>query len=84
MNPNQIILLILIFVVLAILFILNIFGKVYVYGGLLNLMKNSSGNYNTGKILMMVSVAIALYFILYFLFVRKQTTRQTRLKEETN
>ena len=68
MNAQQIIFLILIFVVVAILFILNIFAKAYVYGGWLNKMKNSSGNYNAGKILMMVAVAVALYFLLYFLF----------------
>jgi uncharacterized membrane protein len=86
MTAEQIIFLILIFVVLAIIFTLNIFAKAYVYGGWLNRMKNSSGNYNAGKILMMVAAAVALYFLLYFLFIRKPTTRQslTRTKEETN
>ncbi len=86
MNANQIVFLILIFVVVAILFILNIFAKAYVWGNWLNRMKNSSGNYNTGKILMYVAAAILLYFLLTYLFMRKNTVRAslTRSKEETN
>jgi uncharacterized membrane protein len=49
-------------------------------------MKNSSGNYDTGKILMMVAAAVALYFLLSFLFMRKSTVRAslTRSKDENN
>jgi hypothetical protein len=86
MNANQIVFLILIFVVVAILFILNIFAKAYVWGNWLNRMKNSSGNYNTGKILMMLAAAVLLYFLLTYLFMRKNTVRAslTRSKEDTN
>lgn len=84
MEANQIVFLILIFVVVGIVFILNIFAKAYIWGNLLNRMKNSSGNYDAGKILMMVAVAIALYFLLSYLFKPKYTIRSslTRSKEE--
>lgn len=83
LNANQIIFLILLFVILGILFILNIFAKVYLWDNWLNRMKNGSGNYNAGKILMMLAAAIGIYALLYFLFIRKQTTRQSssRTKE---
>ncbi len=86
MDANQIVFLILIFVVVGILFILNIFAKVYVWGNWLNRMKNSSGNYSTYKILMWLFAAVLLYFILYYLFVRKNTVRAslTRSNDETN
>jgi hypothetical protein len=86
MDANQIIALVLILVVVAILFILNIFAKAYVWGNWLNRMKNNSGNYSTYKILMWLSAAVLLYFILYYLFVRKDTVRAslTRSKDETN
>lgn len=75
LQANQIIALILIFVVLGILFTLNIFAKAYVYGGWLNRMKNSSGNYNAGKIIMMALAAVAVYFLVSYLFKSKQTVR---------
>lgn len=86
MDAKQIVALILIFVVVAILFILNIFAKAYVYGRWLDRMKNSSGNYNAGKILMMAFAAVAIYFLIHYLFVRKDTVRAslTRSKDETN
>ena len=86
MDAEQIVFLILIFVVVAILFILNILTKAYVWGNWLNRMKNSSGNYNTGKILMYLAAAVLLYFLLSYLFMRKNTVRAslTRSKEETN
>jgi hypothetical protein len=84
LHVNQIVFLILIFVVVGILFILNIFAKAYVWGNWLNKMKNSSGNYDTGKILMMVAAAVALYFLLTYLFGSKKTVRSslTRSKDE--
>jgi uncharacterized membrane protein len=86
MEANQIVFLILIFVVVGILFILNIVTKAYVWGNWLNRMKNSSGNYNAGKILMMLAAAIAIYFLLTYLFMRKNTVRAslTRSKDDTN
>jgi uncharacterized membrane protein len=86
MEAEQIVFLILIFVVVGILFILNILTKAYVWGNWLNRMKNSSGNYDTTKILMMVAAAVALYFLLSFLFMRKGTVRAslTRSKDENN
>lgn len=84
LQANQVIFLILIFIIVGILFVLNIFAKVYVWGGWLNRMKNSSGNYNAGKIIMMVFAAVALYFILTYLFASKTTVRASpgRSKEE--
>jgi uncharacterized membrane protein len=75
LQANQIIALILIFVVVGILLVLNIFAKAYVYGGWLNRMKNNSGNYNVGKILMMAFAAVAIYFLVMYLFRSKQTVR---------
>jgi hypothetical protein len=86
MDAKQIVFLILIFVIVGILFILNILTKAYVWGNWLNRMKNSSGNYSTYKILMWLSAAILLYFIVYYMFASKSTVRAslTRSKEETN
>lgn len=86
MTAEQIIFLILVFVLVGILFTLNILGKAYIYGRWLDRMKNSSGNYNAGKILMMVAAAVAVYFLVSYLFSKKSTTRQslTRTKEESN
>jgi uncharacterized membrane protein len=86
MDANQIVFLILIFVVVGILFILNILTKAYVWGNWLNRMKNSSGNYNAGKILMYLAAAVLLYFILSYLFMSKNTVRAslTRSKDENN
>jgi uncharacterized membrane protein len=86
MDAKQIVFLILIFVIVGIVFILNIFAKAYFYGNLLNKMKNNSGNYNASKILMMFFVGIAIYFLILFLFMRKNTTRAslTRSKDDTN
>jgi hypothetical protein len=72
---NYIIFLIVIFIIFGLLFILNIFAKAYVWNSFLNKMKNNSGNFNTSKILMMVSVVIALYFFLTWMFGSKQTIR---------
>lgn len=82
LQANQIIALILIFVVVGILFMLNIFAKAYVYGGWLNRMKNSSGNYNAGKIIMMAAAAVAIYFLVYYLLKSKTTTRASRTREQ--
>ena len=82
LQANQIIALILIFVVVGILFVLNIFAKVYVYGGWLNRMKNSSGNYNAGKIIMMAVAAVAVYFLLMYLFKSKQTVRASASRSQ--
>ncbi len=82
LKANQIIALVLIFVVVGILFILNIFAKVYVYGGWLNRMKNSSGNYNAGKIIMMGVAAVAVYFLLMYLFKSKQTVRASASRSQ--
>jgi uncharacterized membrane protein len=84
LKANQIVFLILIFIIVGILFILNIFTKAYVWGAWLNRMKNNSGNYNAGKIIMMLLAALALYFLLTWMFSPKITTRasQSRSKEE--
>jgi hypothetical protein len=82
LQANQIIALILIFVVVGILFVLNIFAKVYVYGGWLNRMKNSSGNYNAGKIIMMGVAAVAVYFLLMYLFKSRQTVRASASRSQ--
>ncbi len=82
LQANQIIALILIFVVVGILFVLNIFAKAYVYGGWLNRMKNSSGNYNAGKIIMMGVAAVAVYFLLMYLFKSKQTVRASASRSQ--
>jgi hypothetical protein len=79
---NYIVFLILIFVVLALLFILNIFAKAYLWGSWLNKMKNNSGNFDTTKILMMVGVAVALYFLLVWLFGSKHTIRASLTRSE--
>jgi uncharacterized membrane protein len=86
MDAKQIVFLILIFIIVGILFILNILTKAYVWGNWLNRMKNNSGNYSTYKILMWLFAAVFVYFLVYFLFMRKSTVRAslTRSKEETN
>lgn len=75
LRANQIIFLIMLFIIVALLYIINIFMDFYVWGRWLNRMKNSSGNYNVTKILLMVSSGVALYFLLMYLFKPKQTVR---------
>ena len=55
---------------------------VYVWSKWLNRMKNSSGNYNVTKILMMVSAGVALYFLLSYLFKPKQTVRASLTRSQ--
>lgn len=79
---NQIVVLILIFVIVGLLYIINIFMDVYVWSRWLNRMKNSSGNYNVTKILMMLAAGIALYFLLSYLFKPKQTVRASLTRSQ--
>lgn len=66
-DANKVIFIILIFIILGILFILNIFAKAYVWNNILDKIRNNSGNYTTTKILMMFVAFIALSFIIYWL-----------------
>ena len=81
---NYIVFLFLILIILGLLFAINILMDAYVWGVWLNRMKNSSGNYNVTKILLMISAGIALYFLLTYLFKPKQTVRASlsRSQEE--
>jgi formate-dependent nitrite reductase membrane component NrfD len=72
---NYIVFLFLFLIIVGLLFIINILMDAYVWGVWLNRMKNSSGNYNVTKILLMVSAGIALYFLLSYLLKPKQTVR---------
>lgn len=72
---NHIVLLILLLIIVGLLYIINIFMDMYFWRTWLNRMKNSSGNYNVTKIILMISVGIALYFLLSYLFKPKQTVR---------
>ena len=49
--------------------------EMYVWSRWLNRMKNSSGNYNVTKILMMLAAGVAFYFLLSYLFKPKNTVR---------
>ena len=83
-TANQLVFLILIFIIVALLFVLNIFAKAYVWGNWLNRMKNNSGNFDTTNILMMVGVGIAIYFFFIWMFGAQHTIRPslTRSPEE--
>ena len=70
-EANKVIFVILIFIILGILFILNIFAKAYVWNNILDKMRNNSGNYTATKILMMVVAFISLSFLIYWLFSSK-------------
>ena len=70
-DANKVIFVILIFIILGILFILNIFAKAYVWNNILDKMRNKSGNYTATKILMMVVAFISLSFLIYWLFSSK-------------
>jgi uncharacterized membrane protein len=83
-EANKVIFVILIFIILGILFILNIFAKAYVLNNILDKMRNNSGNYNATKILMMFVAFISLSFLIYWLFSSKTLIRHslTRRKED--
>ena len=70
-DANKVIFVILIFIILGILFILNIFAKAYIWNNILDKMRNNSGNYTATKILMMVVAFISLSFLIYWLFSSK-------------
>lgn len=83
-EANKVIFVILIFIILGILFILNIFAKAYVWNNILDKMRNNSGNYTATKILMMVVAFISLSFLIYWLFSSKTIIHHslTRRKDD--
>lgn len=85
-NANQIIALMLIFIVVGALFVLNVIIQVKVGGRWLNRMKNSSGNYSVTKILLTGVAMFAVYVLITYMFGSKTTTRPslTRTQDESS
>jgi hypothetical protein len=81
-EANKVIFVILIFIILGILFILNIFAKAYVWNNILDKMRNNSGNYTATKILMMVVAFISLSFLIYWLFSSKTIIRHSLVQRK--
>jgi hypothetical protein len=80
-TANTIVFLILIFIVIGILLVLNTIGKAYMYGKIVGLIKNNSGNYSATNIVMLVGAIGAAYFLIYWLFMPKTTIHQIQNKE---
>jgi hypothetical protein len=70
-EANNVIYVILIFIILGILFILSILAKAFVWSNMLDKLKNNSGNYNAIKIILMFAAGIAIYFLVYWLLTSK-------------
>lgn len=81
-TANQIVFLILIFVLVGALFALNIVTKVSLYSTWLGRMRNSSGNYDVGKIIGILIAAVAVYFLVYYLLKGRTTTRPSQTREQ--
>ena len=81
-DANKVIFVILIFIILGILFILNIFAKAYIWNNILDKMRNNSGNYTATKILMMVVAFISLSFLIYWLFSSKIIIRHSLVQRK--
>jgi uncharacterized BrkB/YihY/UPF0761 family membrane protein len=79
-EANKVIFVILIFIILGILFILNIFAKAYVWNNMLDKIRNNSGNYTATKILMMFTAFIAISFLIYWLFSSKTIVRHSLMR----
>jgi len=62
-EANKVISIIVFFIILGILFILSIFAKAFIW----NKVRNSSGNYNAIKILIMFAAIISIFFLIYWL-----------------
>lgn len=85
-TANQIIALMLIFIVVGALFVLNVIIQVKVGGRWLQSMKNSSGNYSVTKILLTGVAMVAVYVLITYMFGSKTTTRPslTRTPDESS
>jgi NADH:ubiquinone oxidoreductase subunit 6 (subunit J) len=81
-NANQIIGLMLVFILVGALFVLNVIIQVKVGGRWLNGMKNSSGNYSVTKILLTGVAAVAVYVLITYMFGSKTTTRPSLTRSE--
>ena len=81
-NANQIIGLMLVFILVGALFVLNVIIQVKVGGRWLNGMKNSSGNYSITKILLTGVAAVAVYVLITYMFGSKTTTRPSLTRSE--
>ena len=69
---NRIVFFILVLIVLGIILALQTLVTPTVYGAFVHQLKNNSGNYSAGNIIMMVAVAVGLYLLFTFLFTPKQ------------
>ena len=82
LQAKKIVTLTIILIIVALLYVLNIFMDFYVWSRWLNRMKNSSGNYNVTKIILTISSGVGLYFLLSYLFKPKQTIRASPSREK--
>jgi len=84
LTANRIVFFILLVVLVLIVFTTNIILQGTLYDSLLGTVKNNSGNYNATKILLMFSAAVFAYFLLYWLFKTKSSSRKSlyRLQEK--
>ncbi len=78
---NQIVFLILLFVIFGILFMLNSIYQGYITSIFLNKIKNNSGNYSSTNILLMFIAVLSIVFLLYWLFKPKTNKRESQFRE---
>ena len=77
LQANRIFFFILLVVLVLIVFTTNIILQDTVYDRLVGTVKNNSGNFNASKILLMFSAAVFAYFLLYWLFKTKSSSRKS-------
>jgi thiosulfate reductase cytochrome b subunit len=82
LTANRIVFFILLVVLVLIVFTTNIILQGTLYDSLLGTVKNNSGNYNATKILLMFSAAVFAYFLLYWLFKTKSSSRKSLYRSQ--
>lgn len=82
MNPDKIVSILKTLIIITIVFIVLMILLGSMYGPFMSTMKNNSGAFSGTKILMMVAVVVALYFLLSYLFKPKYTVRASQSRSE--
>lgn len=79
---NLIVFVLLMIIIFGILSSLNMLFGTAIISAFLGKLKNNSGNFSTSHILAMFALFIVLYFLFYYLFKTKSTTRPSLSRSE--
>jgi len=77
-TANRIVLFILLLIVFGIVATLHLLVTPSLYGSFVHQLKNNTGNYSTGNILMMAAAAVGLYALFVFLFTSRRDPSSSR------